>query len=141
MDSMYNNLIDGGTLIWGAPVGKDALTWNAHRIYGPMRLPIMFDKFEELNWYGYSKEILFSQPLRKDSYQPVVVLKKTLPHRKEEAKKKQDYLKKVYTEFLKKKGEFSDCKYNPPTCKSCIASCKNPICPGFLNKEEKYEKK
>jgi len=62
-------------------------------------------------------------------------------HRKEEAKKKQDYLKKVYTEFLKKKEEFPNCKYNPPTCKSCIASCKNPMCPGFLNKEEKYEKK
>jgi len=60
--------------------------------------------------------------------------------RKEEAKKKQDYLKKVYAEFLKKKEEFPNCKYNPPACKSCIATCGNPMCPGFLNNEEKYEK-
>ena len=60
--------------------------------------------------------------------------------RKAEAKTKQDYLKRVYTEFLKKKEEFPNCKYDPPTCKSCIISCKNPMCPGFLNNEEKYEK-
>ena len=76
MDSIYNNLLDNGLLIWGAPVGKDALSWNAHRVYGPIRLPLMFNKFEELKWYGRSKEFLFSQPLSKNAYQPVVVLKK-----------------------------------------------------------------
>jgi len=36
----------------------------------------MFNKFEELKWYGISKNMLFSQPLKNNSYQPVIVLKK-----------------------------------------------------------------
>jgi hypothetical protein len=76
MHNIHNNLVNNGILIWGAPVGKDALTWNAHRVYGPIRLPMMFEKFQELNWYGISKENLFSQQVSNNSYQPVVVLKK-----------------------------------------------------------------
>lgn len=76
MDNIYNNLVNNGILIWGAPVGKDALTWNAHRVYGPIRLPLLFTKFNELKWYGFSKSALFSQRLVNNSYQPVVVLKK-----------------------------------------------------------------
>ena len=76
MDNIYNNLVSNGLVIWGAPVGKDALTWNAHRVYGPIRLPLIFDKFEELKWYGSTKEALFSQELMNNSYHPVIVLKK-----------------------------------------------------------------
>jgi len=60
--------------------------------------------------------------------------------RKEEAEKKKEYLKKVYEEFLKKKEEFPDCSYNPPNNLSCVKECLNPMCPGFLNAEKKYEK-
>tara|TARA_B110000971_G_C20025056_1_gene508332 strand:- start:2129 stop:2899 length:771 start_codon:yes stop_codon:yes gene_type:complete len=76
MNSIYDNLVDKGILIWGAPVGKDALTWNAHRVYGPIRLPLVLKKFEEINWYGKTKEYLFSQPVKNNSYQPVIVLRK-----------------------------------------------------------------
>lgn len=76
MKSIYNNLLNNGLVIWGAPVGKDALSWNAHRVYGEIRLPLMFDNFEELKWYGRTKKQLFSLPLNNNSYQPVVVLKK-----------------------------------------------------------------
>ena len=76
MEIIHNNLKEDGILIWGAPVGKDALIWNAHRIYGEIRLPLIFEKFQELDWYGISKEILLNQPLQNNSYQPVVVLKK-----------------------------------------------------------------
>jgi hypothetical protein len=74
MGHIYNNLTDNGLLIWGAPVGKDALFWNAHRIYGPKRLPLLFNRFKELKWYGGNKEDLFLQ----DFYQPVIVLQKSL---------------------------------------------------------------
>jgi len=60
--------------------------------------------------------------------------------RKEATKKKQEYLKTVYAEFLKKKEEFPNCKYQPPSELSCSRTCKNPMCPGFLNSEKKYEK-
>jgi len=76
MNDIYNNLCNDGLVIWGAPVGKDALVWNAHRIYGPIRMPLMFDKFKELKWYGYSKEELFSRKLGQNSPQPVIVLQK-----------------------------------------------------------------
>jgi hypothetical protein len=34
-------LKDDGVLLFGVPLGKDALVWNAHRIYGPIRLPLL----------------------------------------------------------------------------------------------------
>ena len=76
MNNIHNNLKENSLLIWGAPVGKDAISWNAHRVYGPIRLPKLFHKFEEIKWYGSTKKQLFARPLRKNSYQPVVVLKK-----------------------------------------------------------------
>ena len=63
MQVIHNNLINNGLLIWGAPVGKDALTWNAHRVYGEIRLPLLFNKFKELEWLGHNKNILFNQNL------------------------------------------------------------------------------
>ena len=77
MKIIHNNLLKDGLLFWGAPVGKDALVWNAHRIYGQHRLPLIFNNFEELKWYGYTKNELFNQPVRNWGEQPVVVLKKT----------------------------------------------------------------
>ena len=76
MNNIYKNLTENGLVIWGAPVGKDALSWNVHRVYGPFRLPLVFNKFKELKWYGATKEHLFSQEVRKNSLQPVVVLQK-----------------------------------------------------------------
>ncbi len=78
MNTIHNNLVKDGLLIWGAPVGKDALSWNAHRVYGKYRLPILFNNFEELKWYGYSKAALFEQPVKNNGHQPVVVLKKKI---------------------------------------------------------------
>ena len=76
MDDIHNNLNENGLLIWGGPVGSDTLVWNAHRIYGKIRLPLLFSKFEELQWIGFNKDTLFSKPLDKYADQPVVVLKK-----------------------------------------------------------------
>ena len=77
MDCIYKNLNNDGLVIWGAPVGSDNLTWNAHRVYGKIRLPLIFNKFQELKWYGREKEQLFNMLVGKHNYyQPVVVLKK-----------------------------------------------------------------
>jgi hypothetical protein len=76
MNTIHKNLKRGGVLIWGAPVGKDALVWNAHRIYGELRLPIIFQGFNEVEWINSDKEDLFERPLNSQLYQPVVVLYK-----------------------------------------------------------------
>ena len=76
MQTIYKNLHPGGILIWGAPVGKDAFTWNAHRVYGEIRLPVLFKEFDEIEWVGMTKESLFNRPLENNSCHPVVVLKR-----------------------------------------------------------------
>ena len=76
MNDIHNNLKENGLVVWGAPVGKDALVWNAHRIYGKLRLSKMFEKFTELEWFGYDKtQLLNNTPLGKYP-QPVIVLRK-----------------------------------------------------------------
>lgn len=76
MKVIHNNLKKDGIVVWGAPVGKDALTWNAHRVYGELRLPLIFENFQELEWINTTKDQCFSAPLDRGAYQPVVVLKK-----------------------------------------------------------------
>jgi len=76
MDDIHNNLNENGLLIWGGPVGSDALVWNAHRVYGRIRLPLLFSKFEEMEWIGYNKDELLNKSLDKCACQPVIVLKK-----------------------------------------------------------------
>ena len=77
MHDIYSNLKENGFLIWGAPVGKDALVWNAHRIYGNIRLPLLFNNFQEIEWIGYTKTTLLNNlRLDKGAPQPVIVLKK-----------------------------------------------------------------
>ena len=76
MNDIHKNLVKDGTLIWGAPVGHDALVWNAHRIYGKIRLPMMFEKFKENTWIDYNKDDLLNRQLQNNSINPVVVLTK-----------------------------------------------------------------
>lgn len=76
MKTIHKNLKKGGYLIWGAPVGEDAVVWNAHRIYGKKRLRLMFEGFKEIEWININKEELLEVPLYSNAYQPVIVLKK-----------------------------------------------------------------
>lgn len=76
VDVIEKNLKDDGIFIWGSPVGWDVLVWNAHRIYGPIRMPILFRNFFNLRWYGKSKEELFRIPVASNAYQPVLVFRK-----------------------------------------------------------------
>ena len=78
VDIIEKNLKDEGTFIWGSPVGWDTLVWNAHRVYGPIRMPILFRNFIKQQWYGTPSEQLFkgSPAAQINGYQPVVVFKK-----------------------------------------------------------------
>jgi hypothetical protein len=80
MESIHKNLSKNGVLIWSCPVGKDALVWNAQRVYGELRLPMIFEKFKELKWLGCSsKEECFQLPLAKyQKNMPIVVLEKKI---------------------------------------------------------------
>lgn len=76
MLDIHKNLIDNGILIWGAPVGHDAVVWNAHRIYGKIRMPILFNGFKELEWIDVDKNSILNQSLSNNSINPVIVLNK-----------------------------------------------------------------
>lgn len=77
MAVMHRALKKGGFLLCAFPVGKDALVWNAHRIYGHIRLPLMLENFIEVEWYGGGKDYLNYAPLTKNcTAQPVIVLRK-----------------------------------------------------------------
>jgi len=79
MESIHQNLSKNGVLIWSCPVGKDALVWNAQRVYGKLRLPMIFENFKELKWLGCSKEECFELPLAKyQKNMPIVVLEKKI---------------------------------------------------------------
>ncbi len=79
IENIHNNLTKNGILIWGAPIGKDVLCWNSHRVYGKIRLPLMFRKFTEIEWFSNKKkQELFDNSSKKDYYEPVIVLKKKM---------------------------------------------------------------
>lgn len=75
MENLHKHLIDNGLLFFGAPIGKDALVWNVHRVYGNIRMPILFNNFKELEWIGGQKNML-NLPLRNNGSQPLIVLQK-----------------------------------------------------------------
>ena len=60
--------------------------------------------------------------------------------RKAAEEKKQEYLKRVYAQFLEVKKEHPNCKYDPPTVLTCVTECQNPLCPGELLPDKTYSK-
>lgn len=68
---------DGGILFLGVPLGRDALVWNAHRIYGKERLPLLLRGWLPVNLYStYMGDDIFSEPLG-SHIQPLLALKRT----------------------------------------------------------------
>jgi len=81
MEQIYKCLTDGGLCFVGFPVGKDCLVWNAHRIYGEIRLKMMYlDKFKELEWIGHDKNYIYTceEPTGNPEcgIQPIIILQK-----------------------------------------------------------------
>ncbi|CAI5506478.1 unnamed protein product [Closterium sp. Naga37s-1] len=66
----------GGLFFLGLPVGNDTLVFNAHRVYGPIRMPLLLEGWELLDVFGVSSlEAAYRENLNADIIQPVMVLK------------------------------------------------------------------
>ena len=63
-----------GVLYLSVPVGRDALVWNVHRVYGKVRLPMLLKGWKVLKTYGFHKS-MFDLPLKNNGEQPIFVLK------------------------------------------------------------------
>lgn len=77
MKIIHSKLHDNGLVLLGVPIGKDAVVWNAHRIYGEKRLPLMINGFKELEWIGLDKSYIYTCESSNIGLQPVIVLQKT----------------------------------------------------------------
>jgi len=64
----------GGLLFVGFPVGHDTVVFNAHRIYGPKRLKLVFDGWNVLDMVADSEIILSEGPVGVYTNQPLLVL-------------------------------------------------------------------
>lgn len=56
MRQARDGLKDGGIIFFGVPLGPDCLVWNAHRIYGKRRLPMLLRGWKVLDVYSVYKE-------------------------------------------------------------------------------------
>ena len=78
MQQAHDHLSDEGILLLGIPLGMDCLVWNAHRIYGKLRLPLLLQNFKLLDVfsvYDDHNSISFEKELGSHK-QCVLVLKK-----------------------------------------------------------------
>ncbi|CAJ0582237.1 unnamed protein product, partial [Mesorhabditis spiculigera] len=86
MAKMHCLLKPDGVMIAGFPVGDDALVWNVHRIYGPIRLQWMMLGFKLLGvfWHEGDRSVFtegfplrrFDPATRFSFTQPAIVLQK-----------------------------------------------------------------
>ena len=84
---MHCALKPGGLFFLGFPVdfGEDRVVWNAHRVYGPMRLALATANFELLGVYGDAFRLKLCGPAPKTGgwahrpacAQPILVLRKS----------------------------------------------------------------
>jgi hypothetical protein len=78
MNAIYKHLNDDGLIGIGIPIGKDTLVWNANRIYGSYRLPLLLEKFNIIEWYGGDESCLNTIPMHGGAftYQPILLCNK-----------------------------------------------------------------
>jgi len=76
MENYKKMLFPNGKLLLSVPVGTDKLAWNAHRVYGQLRLKMLLKGWKVVRYYGFTSEHVFYGV----GYQPVFLLqKKELP--------------------------------------------------------------
>lgn len=67
MEKTKKMLKPKGILFLAVPIGRDCLVWNAHRIYGEKRLPMLLTGWKVLDTFGFQKWDLhregFEQPI------------------------------------------------------------------------------
>ena len=65
----------GGLFFFAVPVTQDSVSWNAHRTYGPIRLPMVLEGWNVLESYGFNPKKDFTRdPYDEHPHQPVFVL-------------------------------------------------------------------
>jgi len=84
MQKAKSILKSGGMMYLSIPVGKDKIVWNAHRIYGNIRLPYLLDGWkllaiyvpEDVNTADEFNKLLEKDTGNKASVHPIFVLQK-----------------------------------------------------------------
>lgn len=75
MSEMKKILKPNGILILAVPVGLDKVVWNAHRIYGRIRFPMLIDGWHLEGCVGMEDSFLDRDTGNSGGYQPIVVLR------------------------------------------------------------------
>ena len=75
MSDLKNYLVTGGILYLALPLGADKVVWNAHRIYGFWRFPLMVKDWEVLGAAGFDMKMMLKERGDDATYQPVWVLR------------------------------------------------------------------
>lgn len=75
MEKAKGWLKPGGLFFFAVPVTQDSVSWNAHRTYGPIRLPMILKGWKKLDVFGFNPKKDFKRdPFLEHSHQPVFVL-------------------------------------------------------------------
>jgi len=77
MQKAKKMLKQNGLLYLTVPIGKDVLVWNLHRVYGPLRLPLLLDGWTIVDSFGFNPEKDFKQDAWENHkiHQPILVLR------------------------------------------------------------------
>ncbi|CAI7880026.1 unnamed protein product [Closterium sp. NIES-53] len=78
MKKIKGLLKPGGLLFLGVPTGNDTLVFNAHRIYGPIRMPLLIAGWRLLDVFGVDslKKLYQIDFVGVDVVQPLLVLRR-----------------------------------------------------------------
>jgi len=91
MEAAKSYLADDGVMILAVPFGRDMLVWNAHRVYGHLRLPLLLigtsaatGRWEVVEAFGVQSNWMADPVMLNDNrggadFQPVLILKKETP--------------------------------------------------------------
>ena len=75
MKEMKSIIKKDGLLYLAVPTGIDKIVWNAHRVYGNIRFPLLFDQWEVLGTVGMEDHLMNNDFGISGIYQPIIVLK------------------------------------------------------------------
>lgn len=97
MSNVKNMIKEKGLLFLAVPIGLDTLVWNAHRIYGRIRLPELLKDWKLLDVFG-TEALLFDADFGvPHGLQPVFVL----------SNERSPWPKMIYLNYLRKKAAIS----------------------------------
>lgn len=75
MSEMKTMLKKDGLLYLAIPIGQDKIVWNAHRVYGNIRLPRILNGWEVVGAVGWEDHLINEDFGVSGAYQPIIVLK------------------------------------------------------------------